>query len=177
MKVICISGSVGTGKTTLAKRLAKKLNYRYVDVNKIIKEQNLRERYDRKRRCYVVDVKKLNKSLIRIINNHKKSIKNKSIIKKDLKKMKEGIIIDSHLSHYLPKKYVDLCIVTKSELKTQEKRLKRRRYNKSKIKENLECEIFDVCLNEAKELKHRILVVDATKQINMNKIIKRGVKR
>jgi len=64
MKVICISGSVGTGKTTLAKRLAKKLSYKYIDINKIIKEQNLREKYDRKRKCYVIDTKKLNKALI-----------------------------------------------------------------------------------------------------------------
>ena len=82
------------------------------------------------------------------------------------------MIIDSHLSHHLPKKYVDLAIITKTELKILEKRLKKRRYNKDKIRENLDCEIFDICLNEAKEAKHKILVVDTTKGINISKIVK-----
>ncbi|GAF74200.1 unnamed protein product, partial [marine sediment metagenome] len=76
-----------------------------------------------------------------------------------------------HLSHYLPKKYIDLCIITKCNLKTLEKRLKKKRYNKAKIRENLDCEIFDICLNEAKEAKHKILIIDTTKGININKIL------
>jgi broad-specificity NMP kinase len=43
--------------------------------------------------------------------------------------------------------------------------LKKRRYGKNKVKENVECEIFDVCLNEAKEKGHKILVIDTTKGI------------
>ena len=85
----------------------------------------------------------------------------------------KGIIIDSHLSHYLPKKYVDLCVITKCSLKTLEKRLKKKKYSKEKIKENLECEIFDVCLNEAKEAGHKILVVDTTKGIKLKEIIRK----
>jgi len=164
MKVICISGSVGTGKTTLAKRLAKKLSYKYIDINKIIKEQNLREKYDRKRKCYVIDVKKLNKAIISLI----KSLSGTFAGAGGRERSRKGVIIDSHLSHYLPKKYVDLCIITKSGLKIQEKRLKKRGYNKAKIKENIECEIFDVCLNEAKEAGHNVLVVDTTKGVNKN---------
>ena len=72
-------------------------------------------------------------------------------------------MIDSHLSHYLPPKYVSLCIVTKCELKNLEKRLKKRGYVQTKIRENLDCEIFDICLNEAKENKHKIKIVDTTK--------------
>ena len=41
MKTIIVTGSVGTGKTTLAKKLAKKLNYIYIDVSKLIKENNI----------------------------------------------------------------------------------------------------------------------------------------
>jgi len=167
MKTIIISGSVGTGKTTIAKKLAKKLKYRYVDVNKIIKEKKLREKYDKKRRCYVIDTEKLNKSLISLIKSSDTSLARAGGREKSIK----GIIIDSHLSHYLPKKYVDLCIITKCNLKTQEKRLKKRRYNKAKIRENVECEIFDVCLNEAKELKHKVMIIDTTKGINLDKFV------
>lgn len=156
MKTIIVTGTPGTGKTTLAKKLSKKLSYEYIDVNEVIKENKLKEGYDRKKKSYLIDVKKLNKSLIKVINNSKKN---------------KGIIIDSHLSHYLPKKYVNLCIVTKCDLKKLESRLKKKRkYPKAKIRENLDCEIFDVCLNEAKEAGHKIIVIDTTKGLNIDRI-------
>ena len=150
MKVICVSGTPGTGKTTLAKFLSKKKDYTLIDVNQIIKQNKLNNKYDKKRKCNIIDIKKLNKTLIKLIKQNKKDKKN--------------IIIDSHLSHYLPKKYVDLCIITKTELKILEKRLKKRKYSKAKIRENLDSEIFDVCLNEAKEFKHNIRVIDTSKK-------------
>ena len=106
---IAISGTPGTGKTTLAKKLAKSLNYKYLDVNKLIKSNKLAESYDKKRKCIIIDIKKLNKILI-----------------KEIKK-NPNLIIDSHLSHYLPKKYLDLCIITKCSLKILEKRLKKKK--------------------------------------------------
>ena len=167
MKVIIITGSVGTGKTTLAKKLAKKLNYEYIDVKKLIEKNNLSSGYDKKRKCKIIDIKKLNNFLIKNIVNNKKFSK-----KLKLKKI-SGLILDSHLSHYLPRKYIDLCIVTKCDIKELNKRLKGRKYAKNKIKENIECEIFDICLNEAKENNHNLLVVDTTKGINIGKISKR----
>jgi adenylate kinase len=155
MKVICVTGTPGTGKTTLAKKLAKLKTYEYIDVNKVIESSGLKESYDKKKKCSVIDVKKLNKVLIKLI----KSFKGK------------GIVIDSHLSHYLSSKYVDLCVVTKcSNLKKLESRLKKRGYIKSKIRENLDCEIFDVCLNEAHELKHKIKVVDTSKRYKIEDV-------
>ena len=153
MKVIIVTGSVASGKTTLAEKLAKKLNFEYLDVNKIINK--IYEGYDKKRKSKIVDVKKLNKNLIKEINDFK-SLNKKTNIKKNNKKIVKGLIIDSHLSHYLPKRYVDLCIVTKCDLKKLEKRLRKRGYSKEKIRENLDAEIFDVCLNEAKELGHNV---------------------
>ncbi|MBT7170028.1 AAA family ATPase, partial [Candidatus Woesearchaeota archaeon] len=93
MAIIIVSGSVGTGKTTLSKKISKTLNYEYLDVSKLIKDKKLADDYDTENKCAIVDVKKLNKVLIEII------------------KKSENLIIDSHLSHYLPKKYVDFCIV------------------------------------------------------------------
>jgi len=158
--IIIISGTPCTGKTTLAKKLMNKLNYPLLNINKFIKEKKISAGYDQKRKSEIIDIKRLNKEIIKEIETIKKKHK------------PEGIIIDSHLSHHIPKKYIDLCIITKCHLKTLEKRLKKRKYNKEKIRENLDCEIFDICLNEAKESGHKILIVDTTNRININKIIK-----
>jgi len=174
MKVIIVTGSVGSGKTTLAKRLSKKLDYEYIDISKLIEQEKISYGYDKKMKCKLIDIKKLNKALIELIDNYKNSIIKNS--NKKNKKIIEGIVIDSHLSHYLPKKYVDLCIVTKCDIKELNKRLKKRKYGGDKIRENIECEIFDICLNEAKEQRHNLLVIDTTKGINMGDISKR-VKR
>ena len=168
--IIIVSGTPGTGKTTLSKKLAKKLNYKYIDVKRIITKYKLKESYDKKRKTYVVDVEKLNKELIKIIKLASESEKGLEKSKTFLRES-ENLIIDSHLSHYLPKKYIDLCIITKCDLKILEKRLKKKRYNKAKIRENLDCEIFDICLNEAKEAKHKILVIDTCSKINEKELI------
>ena len=133
--VSIVTGTPGTGKTTIAKALAKKEKAVYIDVNAIIKKEKLHEKYDRKLKTRIIDIKKLNKRLIKLI--------------KEYKKKKQAIVIDSHLSHYLPPKYIDRCIVTKCELKTLKKRLEKRKYSKKKVQENMHAEIFDVCLIEA----------------------------
>lgn len=157
MKVLIVTGTPGTGKTTLAVKLAKKLGFHYIDVNKVIRKYGLSESYDRKRKTKVVNVKRLNKALIKEVTA--------------FKGIEKGIIIDSHLSYCLSKKYVNLCIVTKCDLKELERRLKKKRYSKDKIRENLDAEIFDICLNEAKENNHKIFIVDTTKGINPKKIM------
>lgn len=143
VKIFVVTGSVCTGKTTIARKLAKQNKAKYIDVNKIIDKYKLYDSYDKKRKCKIIDVKKLNKVLIEMI-----------------KGSKEDIIIDSHMSHFLPPKYVDLCIVTKCGIKKLRNRLKKRGYSKAKIKENVDAELFDVCYNEAKELGHKIKVIN-----------------
>ncbi|MBI2652299.1 AAA family ATPase [Candidatus Woesearchaeota archaeon] len=207
MKLICVTGVPGTGKTTLSKKLAKKLNFYYIDVNKVISKYNLSEGYDRKRKTRIIDVKKLNKVLIKEIQkirsnnpaffekrngkdklmempllskarstktlNLLKSLKKYPLNKKSNKKIKkiEGIIIDSHLSHYLPRKYVDFCIVAKCNIQELNRRLKKKKFHQNKIKENLQAEIFDICYNEAIERNHKVIVFDTTKGFNISVLI------
>ena len=46
--IIIVTGTPGTGKTTFSKEIAKEKNLKYIDVSKIIKENNLSEGFDRK---------------------------------------------------------------------------------------------------------------------------------
>ncbi len=163
MKTVIVTGTPGTGKTALSKKLAKKLNYIHIDVDKLISKHRLHEGYDRKRRTKIVDTRKLNRFLIEYIKKF-----NENTLLSNYEKKYNGIIIDSHISHHFPKKYIDLCIVLKCSIKDLNKRLKRKNFHKQKIQENLQAEIFDVCLNEAKEQKHKVVVVDTTKGFNIN---------
>lgn len=152
IKAVIVTGTSGTGKTLIAKRLSKLFKLIYVDVNDLIKKNKLFDEYDKKFKTRLVDVKKLNKFLIYLI-----------------KTSKEILIIDSHLSHYLPKKYVKLCIVTKCDLKILRKRLKKRKYNQKKIDENMEAEILRTCYMEALENKHKITEIDTSEIRKINK--------
>lgn len=148
MKAIIVTGSVCTGKTTYAKKLAKEKKWNYINVGDIIDEYKLSKRYDKKLDCKVVDVKDLVKVLIKLIKESKKKL-----------------VIDGHLSHYIPKKYVEKCIVMRCDISKLKKRLEKRKYSKFKIRQNLDVEIFDLILEEAKELGHKIKVVDTSKTI------------
>lgn len=154
MAVIIISGTPCTGKTTLARLLAEKLKYIYIDGNELIKQYNLGEEFDKERDSWIVDAEKFSKVVEDIIASEK------------------NIIIDSHLSHYIPCDLVDLCIITKCNLKVLKKRLEERGYDKKKVSENLDSEIFGVCEEEAKERGHNVVEIDTTKGISDNMINK-----
>ncbi|MBI2140864.1 AAA family ATPase [Candidatus Woesearchaeota archaeon] len=152
---LLLTGTPGTGKTWLAKKLSLLLDYAYFDVGLFMKKARLYSSYDRKRRTYVVDEAKLASSLIKVREKSLEAFKAS-------KTGKKGIIFDSHMSHCLPSKYSDLCIVTSCGLKTLQQRLRRKGYSQAKVRENLDAEIFDTCLSEAQENGHKVLNFDST---------------
>jgi adenylate kinase len=153
MNSILVTGTPATGKTMVAKTLAESLGCKYVDVKRVIREHKLEGSYDEKRHCGVVDEEKLRKILENMISESKTCL-----------------IIDSHLSHFVSKEKARLCIVTKCDLKELEKRLKARGYDEAKVKDNLECEIMQVCESEAFELGHDMIIVDTTSGFDVEEI-------
>jgi broad-specificity NMP kinase len=170
--IIAISGTPGAGKTFVAKKLTGAANgkFEYFDLNKYIKKNKLYESYDRKDRTFDVDIKLLKKDINPTLKKSLSkerlmdSIAGKSVnidmllkILKKVSKNSDGIIVDSHLSHYLDSDY---CIIVRTDLKKLYNRLKERKYPKSKIHDNIEAEIFEVCLDEARKLKRKIIIVE-----------------
>lgn len=143
---IC-TGTPGTGKTELCKELAKQLNLKYIDANKVIKKEKLAEEYDEVRETNVVDEKRLAKALVKLI-----------------KESKKGLIIDSHMSHEIPAKHVDRCIVARCDPDVLRKRLEKKGYPKEKVQENVDAEILDICGSEAKQYGHKIITADTSKE-------------
>lgn len=152
-KLIIITGTPCTGKSTLAQALAKKLGYQRLNLHHYYK--TISSGYNKKKQAYDIDKKKFI-----------------ALVRKKLSSTKKGLVVDSHISHLLPVKMVDWCIVlTCSNLKLLQKRLRKRKYSPQKIRENLEAEIFQVCLLEAKEQEHRIITFD-TAYNSTSKIVK-----
>ncbi len=150
VKVVIITGTPGVGKTTIAKILAAKYNYSRFDLHKYYKI--IAERYNQYKKCYDINYIKF----CALIEAEKKKVeqnkKNKEI---------KGILIDSHVTHLLPAKMVDVCMVlTCSNLKLLRKRLRQRKYGARKIEENMESEIMQVCLQEARERHRHVFMFD-----------------
>ncbi|MBI2146515.1 AAA family ATPase [Candidatus Woesearchaeota archaeon] len=154
-KVIAITGTPGAGKSTIAKALAKKSHWYRVDLSRHYAQ--ISSGYNRAKHCYDVDMRKAERLILEEIQKHP-----------------GGVIVDTHISHLLPRKMVRVCIVvTCSDLKKLRARLRRRKYSAVKIKENMDAEIFQVCLVEARERKHTIVVVDGSQQYSLPKIMQK----
>jgi len=98
MKIIIISGTPGTGKTSVSKKLSEIANAKYISLNKLAVSEQLILKYDKKRDTQVVDLKMLIPHIINQIETYKKT----NI---------DFLLIESHFSDFIPEKYIDCAIV------------------------------------------------------------------
>ena len=130
-KIYVITGVPGTGKTTLARSISKRLkNSIVISANNIAKDKGLLIKKDIDG-AFPVNIKKLNKSILAVIN--KNNIKNKKYI-----------ILEGHLLCEMKLKGATV-IVLRSHIKQLELRLKARKYPLKKISENILSEATDYC--------------------------------
>jgi len=142
--IICVTGTPGTGKTRLAKALAKTLSFRYLDLNALIEEKGWHEGKDAERDTLIVDERRLSSKVVPLVED-------------------TNVVVDSHLSHFISAKLVALCIVCTCPLPVLKRRLERRGYSARKVRENLDAEIFEICAREAEDSGHKLLIVDTAK--------------
>lgn len=133
--IIAISGSVGSGKTTLAKALGEKLKYKVIFLNEIAEEFKIED---------VEDLQTFDFDLKALMN------KVEEIIKENLEN-DENLILEGHFAHFINPKLVDYLFVVNRDLQDLKKEYEIREYNEQKIADNLEVESFNVCFYEAEE--------------------------
>lgn len=79
----------------------------------------------------------------------------------DLRRRRAKVVVEGHLSHHLRP---STCIVLRCSPTVLERRLRVRKYPKSKVRENLEAEAIDLILVEALKACPRTFEIDATKK-------------
>ncbi|CAD7975885.1 unnamed protein product [Amoebophrya sp. A25] len=167
---VLVCGVPGVGKTTFSRELAQRLGLRHVEISRVVEEHSLfcsdegsRGR-DEARNCSIFDEEKVadwldencgpnfsssassssalqQASSERTQNNHKASIFG-------------GCVFDFHsaaLFDLCREVQISLVVVLHADTSELGRRLERRGYSESKIRENIECEIFQVVTEEAHE--------------------------
>lgn len=71
-----------------------------------------------------------------------------------------GYIIDWHVCDLFPKSWIDLVVVLRTESTQLYDRLKARDYHEQKLQENMDTEIMEVLLEEARDSYDTEIVVE-----------------
>lgn len=145
-KLILVTGTPGTGKTTVARLLGKAMGIPVVNLADLVKGEKLYVDYDKDADSYVVDVAGVRKRL------------------EEISRREDRVIVESHIIEAVPSDILDLCVVLRLDPRVLRERLKERGYPPRKIYENVQSEILDVVLIEALRAygQDRVFEVDTT---------------
>ncbi|KAL9640480.1 MAG: hypothetical protein Q9164_000230 [Protoblastenia rupestris] len=130
--VIIITGTPGVGKTSHCERLAESTGLKQLSINKVVKERGCHAGWDEEYKSLIVDDDKLLDSL-------------------EDEVPLGGYILDWHACDLFPQSWIDLVVVLRTDSTKLYDRLKARDYPERKLQENLDSEIMEVLLEEARE--------------------------
>ena len=130
-----ITGTPGVGKTTFSEMLSNQFGLIHIPISRLIEEKHLWEEFDDERNCSIYDEDKLDDAIDEILQENPDG----------------GIIFDFHCSDIVKIEDIDYVLVLRTTSDLLFKRLEGRGYSQEKVRENTECEIFRVVLDEAIE--------------------------
>jgi len=131
--VVIVTGTPGTGKTTISKTLAKAIGARYINLTQFVSSRRLYSAIDRERRTKIVDAARTRSSLT-----------------KELRIISGPVVIDTHAPEgVIPEQMVRRVFVLRCHPKVLEARLRAKKWAVNKIRENVLAEVVDSCLTAA----------------------------
>ncbi|KAL8755427.1 MAG: hypothetical protein Q9199_003650 [Rusavskia elegans] len=138
---IIITGTPGVGKTTLCESLTSITGLQHLAINRVAKERECHGGWDDALNSWIVDEDKI-----------------LDAIEDEVKQ--GGYLIDWHACDLFPESWIDLVVVLRSDSTTLYDRLKARNYSEQKLQENMDAEIMEVLLDEAREAFDGELVIE-----------------
>ncbi|VEU23654.1 DEKNAAC104872 [Brettanomyces naardenensis] len=139
---IIIAGTPGCGKTSHAELLAQQCpELKHINVSEFAKKNDCIEGWDSERDTSIVDEDKLLDLLEPMAD-------------------KGGLILDWHCCDIFPERWIDLVVVLRCDNTVLYDRLEKRGYKESKVRENVECEIMEVLLSDARESYDPQIVIE-----------------
>ena len=135
---IAISGSVGSGKTTLAKELGRELSFSVIHLNELAEKYKIED---------VEELQTFDFDLDALLDTFEKELN---------EGLHQNTIIESHFSQYIHPELIDILIIINRDLKELKQEYEIRGYNPQKIQDNLEVESFNLCFYEAEEVGYTV---------------------
>ncbi|MBX5327471.1 MAG: adenylate kinase family protein [Candidatus Bathyarchaeia archaeon] len=132
-RIIIISGTPGVGKTSVAKLLASRLNATLINLGELVVEEKLILNVDKKRGTFVADLERVSRRVRKLFTS-----------------VTGDVIVEGHFAvHVVPAESVTRVFVLRRNPDDLKKLLEGRGWNEAKVRENLACEVLDVCLYDA----------------------------
>jgi adenylate kinase len=155
---ILITGTPGTGKTSLAKQVALNANLKHIDVSALIKQHELHAGFNNNWHSLEFD-DEAEDALMDLLED---------ILKHG------GCVVDTHSPSSFPIRWFNIvvCLACKTEVLYD--RLSARGYSPHKLSENIQCEIQQVCLEDVSDFENVEVLQSNTKEeqlTNVKKIV------
>jgi adenylate kinase len=159
-RVILITGTPCTGKTTTAKQLTAKLNAEYINLTDYAKTYNLTLGEDEERNTTIIDEEAIEQKLKETVEASKNA----------------NIIVDGHYAAAVtPTNLVSNVFVLRRNPKELKEFMQKCGFSDAKLYENLSAEILDSCLIEAMQMQQgkvcELDVTGKTVEENVNEIL------
>ncbi|KAL8707848.1 MAG: hypothetical protein Q9220_007202 [cf. Caloplaca sp. 1 TL-2023] len=133
---IIVTGTPGVGKTALCESVTTTTKLRHLAINRIAKERDCHDGWDEGMKSWIVDEDKDARQILDCIEDEVQL---------------GGCLIDWHACDLFPQSWIDLVIVLRANSATLYDRLKARNYAERKLQENIDAEIMEVLLAEARD--------------------------
>uniref|UniRef100_A0A182N0J9 Adenylate kinase isoenzyme 6 homolog n=1 Tax=Anopheles dirus TaxID=7168 RepID=A0A182N0J9_9DIPT len=138
---ILVTGTPGTGKSELCRRLAEQLGLEWRSVSEIVSANKYVEEYDEEFECPVLDEDRLLDHLEPLM-------------------AQGGSVVEYHSSELFPERWFEAVYVVRCSTSLLYDRLQARDYGKHKIQSNMECEIFQIPLDEARDAYRKEIIYE-----------------
>jgi adenylate kinase len=129
---ILITGTPGTGKTSLAETICEVLKLTRININELVQQHQCHEGHDSEYDTLILDEDKLLDVMEPLMSEG-------------------GKVVDYHSCDFFPERWFDLVLVLQTTTEVLYDRLQSRGYSDKKINENMECEIMQIVIESARE--------------------------